>query len=281
MRSLFAAAAALFPLALALVLPAAAARADGLPAGARGVKVTFELTGIPEHPDYLFVVYPYMDCQIGKQHFELNPHLDRAWNNYQVLRPEERYEEPKYCTNGRIYAFEAKAFTTEERVLDDDQGFYRKKGAKLLIIKEFDGLKNSEKREFVRNDPRVRRSDMFIDFPSVVPDRLPFNATHDVLRVAEVNSSRLKIEGVKVILSTRGAPDQEEPYQGTRRPVESFEHDPPWIYDPHADSLEDALEDEVWASRRPYLAGAAVAAVLLIASTGTLVRYRRRRQPKP
>jgi hypothetical protein len=203
-----------FTIALAAATPA---QADLIATGMKIVKPTYELTGIAEHPGYLYVVFPYIGCDIDPDFFKYNPQHDRAEPNYQVLRPGERYEVPKFC-DGKIYAFDAKAFTTEERVAEADYGFYRKKGDKLLAIPEFEKLKSSEKIKFVATDPRVKASGFSTAFPLAVPDRFKFKTTTDVLRVASVDDKHLVIEGVKVVLHFADGPDREVPYTGGRRP---------------------------------------------------------------
>jgi hypothetical protein len=261
-------------LALALALSASSAppaRADGLPAGMKPIEVTYELTGIEAYPDYVFIVFPFLDCEIGVEHFKNDPSGDKAWTNYQVLRPGGRYPEPKFCSNGRIYALEAAKLTLEERVIEEDHYFYRKKGDTLVIIKEFDRLKTSEKRDLVRSNGPVRRSDFFIDFPMIVSRSTPFEATHDVLRVAEVTGSTLRIEPVKVIASTPGQPDREEPYVAGMRPFD-LESDDFADRPDHPDSEEDAYEVEASERRRQQIAVLAVAGVLVVAAIGAIVR---------
>jgi hypothetical protein len=202
---------------LLVLLAAIEVGADVLPPGMKSASVTFELTGVEGQPEYLFVVYPYLDNEIGDEFLRMNPDHDRPGTNYQVLAEGEHYVMPKFG-GGQFYAFSAQGFTTDTVKLDEDQGFYRKAGSELVIIPEFDAMKESEKKKFVATDPRVRRSGMSLAIPLLLPRASPFAGTHDVFHVATVDDQSLKVEGIKVVLMTEEGGAFEARYQNGRRP---------------------------------------------------------------
>jgi hypothetical protein len=205
-------------LALAVALASAGARADILPSGMKGVKATFELTGIEQHPDHLFVMFPFGACQMGESFFKLNPQHDTAVHNYEVLQAGKRYESQKFCSEAKIYAFKASEFKTEQLTLKESPDFYRPVGYTITVIKGFDELKTSEKAKFVAEDKRVKSSGFAPSYPLVVSDKAPFDSTNDVLRIAELSDAALRIEGVKVVLGSQGGPEKVVPYQAGQRP---------------------------------------------------------------
>jgi hypothetical protein len=205
-------------LALAVALASAGARADIIPAGMKGIKATFEVTGIDQHPDHLFVMFPFGVCQMGESFFKLNPQHDTAVHNYEVLQAGRRYESQKFCDEAKIYAFKASEFKTEQLALKESTDFYRPVGYTITVIKGFDELKTSEKVKFVAEDKRIKSSGFAPYYPLVVSDKAPFDSTHDVLRVAELSDSAFRVEGVKVVLGSKSGPEKVAPYQGGQRP---------------------------------------------------------------
>ena len=266
-------------LVLAFLLVSPTARADAVMSGTKSLRPWFEITGTEEHPDYLFVVYPYIDCPREWEELEEeepDPAHDRVTSNYQVIRKGERYELPKFC-DPVLYAFEKKGVSTELQKAPDDFGFHRKKGDELVIIKEFDGLRRSEKRRFIEEDPRVRRPGFPLDFARVVSDRRPFKTTLDVLRVASVGPSGLSLEGVKVVLSGPDMQEQVLPYEGGKRPAEAGGDDIPvpqeWL-----DYKAELEAQRTWRKRRRYLMAGAGALVFVGAGTAVFARRRRRKE---
>lgn len=233
---------------LALALPALAlaastttleARADVIPANKKHIKATYEITGIDEHPDYLFVAFPYGGCPMGPvvMDDQGRPKPDIAWTNYEVLRSGRSYEPIKACFT-RIYAFKASDFTTEERVLTRDLDFYRSAGYTLTIIKGFEELNTADKYKFVERSRSVFPSTINVNFPFLIDQAIPFNSTHDVLRVAAVTEVATRIEGVRVVVSAGGGETREIPYQNGQRPKEVGEmHEP----EPPESSIGDGL----------------------------------------
>jgi hypothetical protein len=217
LRALPVAAAILLALLLGPLL-ARPARADVMVAGTKPIDVTFEVQGTAAFPGYVFVVYPYLRGGLWGAASVLNRDPDFPFTNYQVLRDGERYPMPKFG-GGRIYAIERKGLTVEETTLAADQGFYRKAGSKLTVIREFDALKDAAKEEFIANDPRVRGSNAQIQLPLAVTVDRPFTSTHDVFRVAAVDDRRAHVAGVKVVLGEKDGHTTEVPYEGDRRPA--------------------------------------------------------------
>src|SRR5687768_12351272 len=76
----------------AVALGASAAGADVLPSGMKRITATYEVTGIAEQPDYLFVAFPFGSCETSPDFYRLNPQHDTAIHNYEVLRPGQKYE---------------------------------------------------------------------------------------------------------------------------------------------------------------------------------------------
>jgi hypothetical protein len=212
-------------LSLAAVLGSADARADALGGDEKRIKVTWEVLGIERYPEYLFVAYPYGGCPMGPipEYYEWNPRSDRAYTNYEVLRPGRRYEPTKFCGT-RIYAFKASEFPTEERVLTEDIDFYRLKGYTLTILKGFDELKATDKHKFVERSRWVIPSNVNVAFPTVVSDTVVYDTAHDVLRIVEVTPGAVRIEGVHVVAGVEFGPTKELPYRNGERPQEVGEH---------------------------------------------------------
>jgi hypothetical protein len=208
-------------LSLAAVTTASEARADLIGPNQKRVKATYEITGIDEHPGYLFVAFPYGGCPMGPipEYYEWNPEDDIAWTNYEVLRSGRSYQPAKFCWT-KIYAFKASDFTTEERVLDRDIDFYRRAGYTVTIIKEFEKLKTTDKLKFVERSRSVFPSTINVNFSTLIDDTIPYTSTHDVLRVAAVTTSAARIEGVRVVVGTGDGATKEIPYRDGQRPKE-------------------------------------------------------------
>lgn len=206
----------------AFALPALEASADLLPSGMTRVLATYEVTGMAEHPDYLFVAFPFGACETDEEFYKLNPEHDKALHNYEVLRPGQRYETQKFCSSSKLYAFKASEFKTEPLALPEAFDFYRPKGYTITIIKGFDELKTTEKAKFVAQDKRVKSSSLTLSFPMFLSDALGIESTHDVLRVVSVTDEGLRAEGVKVIIGKAGGATKEVLYtKEGRRPKEA------------------------------------------------------------
>lgn len=205
----------------AVALGASAAGADILPDGMKKITATYEVTGIAEHPDYLFVAFPYGACEIDPEFYKLNPEHDKATHNYEVLRPGQKYETQKFCFNSKLYAFKASGFKTAPLVLSEAIDFVRREGYSFTVINGFDELKTTEKVKLVASDARVKSSSLTLSFPLFVSDSLPIASTHDVLRVVSVGDDGVKTEGVKVVLGLQGGETKEVPYKDGKRPDEA------------------------------------------------------------
>lgn len=195
------------------------ARADIVPPGEKYISASWELLGMDQHADQLFVAFPFGVCYGWSPDFwRLNPHLDQAEQNYEVLKPGQRYAVHKFCPEMQIYALDRAAFTTSTETLSEDLDFYRSRGLERVRIAELDKLRTTEKIAFFASDPRVRRSGLRVSYPLTTFSASVVTATHELLRITEASGQSLVVAPEAVVLTLLDAKLLRRPYVNGQRP---------------------------------------------------------------
>jgi hypothetical protein len=205
---------------LAVALAASDARADIVPNGSKVIDYSYEVTNLAQFPDVTFVVWP-RTCGSGGEPLGAINYVDpsekeRHVIDYEVLEPGRR-ELLKYCAaSSRVYALDAKAYPTDERVADkDDWALAWTKGKSYLGVKAIDAMTIKDRVPFFAS---ARHSDYAFAYVVILRHTSPIKAIHDVLTIKSVDAGGVVVAPLRVRYTYEGGKSEELAWSGGKHP---------------------------------------------------------------